>query len=52
MSIDDIQNGVPQNSEDIEKIEWNTIEDSTHCLANTYDTIKDVIKQFEQQQKL
>ena len=50
MSIDDIQNGVPQYSEDIEKIEWNTLEDSTHCLANTYDTINDVIKQFEGQQ--
>lgn len=49
MSIDTIQNGIPQRTEDIEKIEWNTIENSKHCIDQTYDTIKEVILQFSQQ---
>jgi 8-oxo-dGTP pyrophosphatase MutT (NUDIX family) len=47
MSIGTEQAGIPQFTEDIEKIEWNTLESSIHCLAKTYDNIKEVIEAYQ-----
>jgi len=47
MSIDTYQAGIPQTTEDIERIEWNTIENSTHCLSHTFENIKEVINAYQ-----
>ena len=46
MSIPTMQEGIPQSSEDIEKIEWQSLGTARHCLDNTYPTIIDVVEQF------
>lgn len=46
MSIREEQNGTPQFSEDIEKIEWYTLETSKHCLEHTYPNIVEVINAY------
>jgi len=46
MTIPNEQAGIPQTSEDIEKIEWYTMGNAAHCLDNTYDNIKEVIATF------
>ncbi len=46
MTIPNEQDGIPQTSEDIEKIEWYTMGNAAHCIDNTYDTIKEVIASF------
>ncbi len=46
MTIPNEQAGIPQTSEDIQKIEWYTMGNAAHCLDNTYDTIKEVIASF------
>ncbi len=46
MSIKDEQNGIPQTTEDIEKIEWNALNKARHCLDNTYSNILEVVEQF------
>jgi len=43
MSIDKLQNGIPQTEEDIEAIAWVKKEDIAPYLAKTYDTIKEVM---------
>jgi 8-oxo-dGTP pyrophosphatase MutT (NUDIX family) len=43
MSIDKLQNGIPQTEEDIEAIAWVKKQDIAPYLAKTYDTIKEVI---------
>jgi len=43
MSIDKLQNGIPQTEEDIEAIAWVKKQDIEPYLAKTYDTIKEVI---------
>lgn len=47
MTIATEQTGIPQYTEDIEKIEWNTLDNSTHCLAQTYINIKEVIEAYQ-----
>jgi 8-oxo-dGTP pyrophosphatase MutT (NUDIX family) len=46
MTIPDFQAGNPQTSEDIEKLEWNTLNKARHCLDNTYPTILEIIEKF------
>ena len=46
MSIPNIQNGIPQTTEDIEKIEWHALNTARHCLDNTYDNIKEVVEKY------
>jgi hypothetical protein len=46
MSIPDLQNGIPQTTEDIEKIEWHSLAKSMHCLDQTYPNILEVVEQF------
>jgi NifU-like protein involved in Fe-S cluster formation len=46
MTINEMQEGVPQTTEDIEGIEWNTLENSAHCLSHTYDNIREVIDAY------
>jgi 8-oxo-dGTP pyrophosphatase MutT (NUDIX family) len=46
MSIPDLQNGIPQTIEDIEKIEWYTLGKARHCLDLTYPNILEVVEQF------
>jgi 8-oxo-dGTP pyrophosphatase MutT (NUDIX family) len=46
MSIPTLQEGTPQTTEDIEKIEWNTLAKARHCLDQTYPNILEVIEQF------
>lgn len=46
MTINEMQEGVPQTTEDIEGIEWNTLENSAHCLSHTYDNIREVIAAY------
>ena len=46
MSIDNLQEGIPQSTEDIEKIEWHSLAKARHCLAQTYPNILEVIEQF------
>lgn len=46
MTIPDFQDGLPQTSEDIEKIEWHTLASARHCLNQTYDTILEVIEAY------
>jgi len=46
MSIPNTQNGIPQTSEDIEKIEWHALNTARHCLDNTYDNIIEVVEKY------
>ncbi len=46
MSIADFQNGTPQVSEDIEKIEWHSLAKCRHCLDQTYPTIIEVVEAY------
>jgi len=46
MSISNAQNGIPQISEDIEKIEWHALNTARHCLDNTYDNIIEVVEKY------
>ena len=47
MTISNVQKGDPQVLEDIEKLEWHTLENSKNCLANTYATIREVIEAYQ-----
>lgn len=46
MSIPDLQNGIPQTNEDIEKIEWFLWNDLQIPLQNTYENIKQVVEVY------
>ena len=46
MSIPNMQNGIPQLSEDIEKIEWHSLNKASHCLQLTYNNILEVVENF------
>jgi 8-oxo-dGTP pyrophosphatase MutT (NUDIX family) len=46
MTIPAEQKGIPQISEDIEKIEWHSLATAKHCLAQTYPTIIEVIEAY------
>ena len=46
MTIPTTQTGVPQITEDIEKIEWHSLATAKHCLAQTYPTIIEVIEAY------
>ena len=46
MSISKEQKGIPQETEDIEKIEWHSLATSKHCLDKTYPTIIEVIEAY------
>jgi 8-oxo-dGTP pyrophosphatase MutT (NUDIX family) len=46
MTIADMQEGIPQTTEDIEKIEWHSLATAKHCLENTYPTILEVIEAY------
>jgi hypothetical protein len=46
MTIPNMQNGIPQTSEDIEKIEWYALDKVRHCLNQTYPNIVEVIEKF------
>jgi len=46
MTIPDLQEGIAQASEDIEKIEWNTLSKARHCLDHTYPNILEVIEAY------
>ena len=46
MTIPNMQDGVPQTTEDIEKLEWNSLAKAIHCLDQTYPTILEVVEQF------
>ena len=50
MSIPYEQDGIPQSSEDIEKIEWHTLAKARHCLDQTYTNIIDVIEAYRLKQ--
>ena len=46
MTIADMQKGIPQSAEDIEKIEWHSLATAKHCLEQTYPTILEVIEAY------
>ena len=46
MSIPNMQEGIPQLEEDIEKMEWHSLGKARHCLDQTYANILDVVEQF------
>jgi 8-oxo-dGTP pyrophosphatase MutT (NUDIX family) len=46
MTIPAAQIGIPQISEDIEKIEWHSLATANHCLDQTYPTIIEVIEAY------
>ena len=46
MSIKEFQQGIPQVTEDIEKIEWHSLNKARHCLDQTYPAILEVIEKF------
>ena len=46
MTIPTAQIGIPQISEDIEKIEWLALDKARQCLDHTYPTILEVLEQF------
>jgi 8-oxo-dGTP pyrophosphatase MutT (NUDIX family) len=46
MTISDLQEGIPQSAEDIEKIEWVSLDKARHCLDHTYPTILEVIEKY------
>ena len=46
MSISKEQKGIPQATEDIEKIEWHSLATAKHCLEQTYPSIIEVIEAY------
>jgi len=46
MTIDTLQAGKPQTSEDIEKIQWHSLSTAKDCLEQTYPTIIEVIEAY------
>jgi 8-oxo-dGTP pyrophosphatase MutT (NUDIX family) len=46
MTIADMQKGIPQSAEDIEKIEWHSLATAKKCLEQTYPTIIEVIEAY------
>ena len=46
MTIADMQKGIPQSAEDIEKIEWHSLATAKHFLEQTYPTILEVIEAY------
>jgi len=46
MTIPAAQMGIPQTTEDIEKIEWHSLATAKHCLEQTYPTIIEVIEAY------
>jgi 8-oxo-dGTP pyrophosphatase MutT (NUDIX family) len=46
MTIPNMQEGIPQLTEDIEKIEWLALDKARQCLDHTYPTILEVLEQF------
>jgi 8-oxo-dGTP pyrophosphatase MutT (NUDIX family) len=46
MSIPNLQEGIPQSTEDIEKMEWHSLAKARHCLDQTYPNIIEVIEQY------
>ena len=46
MTIPTAQSGIPQISEDIEKIEWHSLATAKHCLEQTYPNIIEVIEAY------
>ena len=46
MTIATTQNGIPQTTEDIEKIEWHSLATAKKCLMQTYPTILEVIEAY------
>jgi len=46
MTIHEEQMGVPQITEDIEKIEWHSLATAKHCFQQTYPTILEVIQAY------
>jgi len=46
MTIPTAQNGIPQTTEDIEKIEWHSLATAKKCLMQTYPTILEVIEAY------
>ena len=46
MTIPNMQEGIPQLTEDIEKIEWLSLDKARHCLNHTYPTILEVVEKF------
>jgi hypothetical protein len=46
MTIATMQKGIPQSSEDIEKIEWHSLATAKKCLEQTYPTIIEVIEAY------
>jgi 8-oxo-dGTP pyrophosphatase MutT (NUDIX family) len=46
MSIKDMQAGTPQKTEDIEKIEWHSLNKARTCLDHTYPTIIEVVEKY------
>ena len=46
MTIPNMQEGIPQLTEDIEKIEWLALDKARQCLDHTYPTILEVVEHF------
>ena len=46
MTIPTEQKGIPQATEDIEKIEWHSLATAKHCLEQTYPSIIEVIEAY------
>jgi 8-oxo-dGTP pyrophosphatase MutT (NUDIX family) len=46
MTITTDQKGIPQATEDIEKIEWHSLATAKHCLEQTYPSIIEVIEAY------
>ena len=46
MTIPTEQKGIPQATEDIEKIEWHSLATAKHCLVQTYPSIIEVIEAY------
>lgn len=46
MTIPNLQEGIPQISEDIEKVEWISLDKARHCLDHTYPTIIEVVEKY------
>jgi 8-oxo-dGTP pyrophosphatase MutT (NUDIX family) len=46
MTIPNLQEGIPQISEDIEKVEWVSLDKARHCLDHTYPTIIEVVEKY------
>ena len=46
MTIPTEQKGIPQATEDIEKIEWYSLATAKHCLEQTYPSIIEVIEAY------